>query len=161
MEILIAALVAFLALMHMIYAIQNLLNLEAGHGAVSAVLGQADAPVYARSLMPSVQSPALIWIALLLIIGAQIAAGAILAFGAMQMFAASGDSPADFIAATEWALVGCGIALLLWFGLFLTIGAALFQMWQTPVGQGAMGDAFRNGVFVGIVMLILLFLPTV
>ncbi|HMB40006.1 MAG TPA: DUF2165 family protein [Wenzhouxiangellaceae bacterium] len=59
------------------------------------------------------------------------------------------------------AVIDCGIALLLWFGLFLTIGATLFQMWQTPLGQGAMGNAFRNGMFAGLVMLILLFLPTV
>lgn len=77
------------------------------------------------------------------------------------MFTASAGSPAEFAAAAEWALIGCGIALLLWFGLFLTVGAALFQMWQTQLGQGAMGDAYRNGVFAGMVMLMLLLLPGV
>lgn len=77
------------------------------------------------------------------------------------MFLASGASPADFAAATECALIGSSIALLLWFGLCSTIGAALFQLWQTPLGQGAMGDAFGNGVFTGLVMLTLLFLPAV
>lgn len=161
MEILVASLVAFLALMHMIYAIQNLLNLEPAHGAVAAALGQADAPVYPRSLVPPVRSPLMIWTALVVIIAAQLIAGAALAAGSLQMFLASTGSAADFAAATEWALIGCSVALLIWFGLFLTIGAALFQMWQTPLGQGAMGDAFRNGVFAGMLMLILLFLPTV
>ncbi|HKL50073.1 MAG TPA: DUF2165 family protein [Wenzhouxiangellaceae bacterium] len=161
MEFLIAGLVAFLALMHLAYAIQNVLNPTQAGEAIADVLGQAEAPVYPRSMMPPIRSRVSIWTALILIIALQFAAGAALALGAVQMFIAGGGSPADFAAATEWALIGCGIALLLWFGLFLTIGAALFQMWQTPLGQGAMGDAYRNGTFAGVVMLILLFLPTV
>lgn len=161
MEILVATLVAFLALHSLIYAIQNLLNLEQAYGYVEAVFGQSEAPFYPRSMMPPIRQPALLWAALAFIIAAEFAAGIALAIGAIQMFLASGGSPADFVAATEWALIGCGIALLIWFGLFLTIGAALFQMWQTQLGQGAMGDAFRNGMFAGLVMLILLFLPTI
>lgn len=161
MEILVATLVAFLALHSLIYAVQNLFNLKQAYGYVEAVFGQAEAPFYPRSMMPPIRQPALLWAALAFIIAAEFAAGIALAAGAIQMFLASGGSPADFVAATEWALIGCGIALLIWFGLFLTIGAALFQMWQTQLGQGAMGDAFRNGMFAGLVMLILLFLPTV
>ncbi|MBS3743065.1 MAG: DUF2165 family protein [Wenzhouxiangellaceae bacterium] len=161
MEILVATLVAFLALHSLIYAVQNLFNLKQAYGYVEAVFGQADAPFYPRSMMPPIRQPALLWAALAFIIAAEFAAGIALATGAIQMFLASGGSPADFVAATEWALIGCGIALLIWFGLFLTIGAALFQMWQTQLGQGAMGDAFRNGMFTGLVMLILLILPTV
>lgn len=161
MEVLIAGLVAFLALNHLVYALQNLFNLDQAYSYVEAVFGQAEAPFYPRSMMPPVRSPLVIRSALIVIIAAQLAAGIILALGSIQMFMVSGGSPADFAAATEWALVGCGIALLIWFGLFLTIGAALFQMWQTQLGQGAMGDATRNGVFTGLVMLILLFLPTV
>lgn len=161
MEIIVAALVAFLALMHLAYAMQNVLNLTRAGEAVAIVLGQAEASVYPRSVMPPVRSPVLTWIALIVIIALQFAAGAALALGSVQMLMAGGGSPADFAAATEWGLIGCGIALLLWFGLFLTIGAALFQMWQSPLGQGAMGDATRNGMFAGLVMLILLFLPTV
>ena len=112
-------------------------------------------------MMPPVRSPVLLWTALIMIIAGEFAAGLALAAGAVQMFLAGGGSPADFAAATEWALIGCGIALLIWFGLFLTIGAALFQMWQTQLGEGAMAGAFHSGVFSGLVMLILLFLPTV
>jgi len=161
MEMLVAALVAFLALHHLIYAIQNLFNIAQAYSYVESVFGQAEAPFYPRSMMPAISNPVLLWLALTVIIAAEFAAGLALAAGAVQMLMASGGSPADFAAATEWALIGCGIALLIWFGLFLTIGAALFQMWQTQLGQGAMGDAFRNGMFAGLVMLILLFLPTV
>lgn len=161
MEILVAALVAFLALNHLLYGIQNLFNLEQAYGFVEAAFGQDEAPFYPRSMMPPIRNKVLLWPALIFIIAAEFAAGLALATGAVQMFIAGGGSPADFAAATEWALIGCGIALLLWFGLFMTLGAALFQMWQTQLGQGAMGDAYRNGMFAGLVMLILLFLPTV
>lgn len=161
MEILVAALVAFLALHHLIYAVQNLFNIDQAYSYVEAVFGQAEAPFYPRSMMPPIRQPLLLWVALIVIIAAEFAAGLALGTGAVQMFLASGGSPADFAAATEWALIGCGIALLIWFGLFLTIGAAVFQMWQTQLGQGAMADAYRNGMFAGLVMLILLFLPTI
>ncbi|MEX2500187.1 MAG: DUF2165 family protein [Wenzhouxiangellaceae bacterium] len=161
MEILVTSLVAFLALHHLIYAVQNLFNLEQAYSYVEAVFGQDEAPFYPRSMMPAIRQPVLLWAALIVIIAAEFAAGLALAAGAVQMLMASGASPSDFAAATEWALIGCGIALLIWFGLFMTLGAALFQMWQTQLGQGAMGDAYRNGMFAGLVMLILLFLPTV
>ncbi len=156
MEMILTALVAFLALHHLIFAIQNLFNLEQAYNCVEAVFGQGEAPLYPHSMMPSISSPILLWAALIIIIATEFAAGLALATGAVQMFMAGGGSPADFAAATEWTLIGCGIALLLWFGLFLTIGSALFQMWQTQLGQGAMGDAFRSGMFAGLVMLIVL-----
>ena len=161
MEILIAALVTFLALHHLIFAIQNLFNLQQAYGCVEAVFGQAEAPLYPRSMMPPVRSPVLLWAALIIIIAGEFAAGLALAVGAVEMFLASGGSPADFVAATEWALIGCGIALLVWFGLFLTMATTFFQMWQMQLGEGAMAGAFHSGVFSGLVMLILLFLPTV
>ncbi|MCA1778163.1 MAG: DUF2165 domain-containing protein [Xanthomonadaceae bacterium] len=160
-EIIVATLVAFLALHHLIYAIQNLFNLEQAYNCVEAVFGQREAPLYPRSMMPPVRSPVLLWAALTVIIAAEFAAGLALAVGAVQMFMAGGGSPADFAAATEWAQIGCGITLLIWFGLFLTIASAMFQMWQIELGPGAMQGAFHSGVFSGLVMLILLFLPTV
>ncbi|MDT8449916.1 MAG: DUF2165 family protein [Wenzhouxiangellaceae bacterium] len=161
METILAALVGFLALNHLLYAVQNLFNLKQAYGFVEAVLGQDEAPFYPNSMMPAIRSPTLVGTTLFIIIAAEFAAAGVLAVGAVQMFTAGTGSPADFAAAAEWALIGCGIALLLWFGLFLTVGAALFQMWQTQLGQGAMGDAYRNGVFAGLVMVMLLLLPGV
>ncbi|MDT8322105.1 MAG: DUF2165 family protein [Xanthomonadales bacterium] len=161
MEIIITILVAFLALNHLIYAIQNLFNLKQAHGFVEAVFTQQETPFYPRSIMPPLRSPVLTWAGLFVIIAAETTVGVMLAASAFLMAAAAGTTPANFAAAGEWALIGCGVALLLWFGLFLSIGAALFQMWQTPLGQGAMSDAYRNGVFAALVLLLLLFLPAV
>ena len=155
MERIITAMVALLALNHLLYAIQNLFNLNQAYRFVAAVLSQDERPLYPRSIMPPVRRPVLVWAGLFIIIAAEGAAGLTLAWGALSMFAASGTSAAAFARASEWAILGCGMALAIWFGVFLTLGAALFQMWQTPSGQAAMGDAFRNGVFTGLVLLLM------
>lgn len=155
MESILTLLVAVLALHHLLHGAQNLVNLNPAHQAVAAVLGQAEAPVYPRSIMPPLRHPALAWTALGIIIGLQFAAGALLTRAAWMMGTAQG-SAVEFVAASESAFAGCAVALLLWFGLFLTLGAALFQMWQTGVGEGAMRGAFQNGMFSTVVMLALM-----
>ena len=52
-----------------------------------------------------------------------------------------------------WAIMGCVMALLVWFGLFMVIGGAYFQMWQTPLGAAAQGGAFQYAISSGIVLL--------
>jgi len=154
MEAMLIALVAALALQHLLYAIQNLLNPKQAHGFVQAVFAQDEAPLYPRSMMPALRHPALTWLALIVIIGFELGAGTLLAVGAFKMSGAI-DSPADFVAASEWAILGCGVALVLWFGLFLTIAAALFQMWQMELGEGAMRGAFYSGMFSAVVLVLL------
>jgi predicted small integral membrane protein len=139
-------LVAVLAMMHLAYALQNLMNPAAAHGAVRAVLGQEERPIYGRSLFPPVRHPWLTGLALAAIIALQLAAGIVLGAGAYALATTGHAGPAS---------IGCGLALLLWFGLFLGIGAPLFQMWQTPMGQGAIADAFRNGTLSAVVLFLL------
>ena len=57
MDIIITALVAFLALNHLVYAVQNLVNLKRAYGFVDAVFSQHEAPLYPRSIMPALRSP--------------------------------------------------------------------------------------------------------
>lgn len=156
MQVIVTCLVVLLALHHLIYLMQNLINPKQAFDAMAAVFSQDQAPVYPRSIMPAIRHPVPIGLALVLILAMELAAGLLLAWGAIGMLGAF-DSPGDFAAAGQWAMLGCGVALVLWFGLFLTVGAALFQMWQTQLGQGAMGDAFRSGMFSGLVLLLLQF----
>jgi len=158
MEIVLTALVAALAAHHLVYAAQNLVNLDAARGFVAVVLAQDDAPAYPRSIMPALRHPLLVRAVLTIIIGFEIAAGALLGWGAVQMLG-TGASPAGFAAASEWAILGCGVALVLWFGLFLTIAAALFQMWQMELGEGAMRGAFYSATFTAVVLFLLLMHP--
>ena len=50
-------------------------------------------------------------------------------------------------------MLGCGTALVVWFGLFTAIGGAYFQMWQTELGNAALQGAFQFTASIGIVAL--------
>ncbi|MBT8096335.1 MAG: DUF2165 domain-containing protein, partial [Woeseia sp.] len=53
------------------------------------------------------------------------------------------------------AIAGCGVAILVWFGLFSAIGGAYFQMWQTEAGLNALRDASIFSVQMGVVLMLL------
>ena len=48
---------------------------------------------------------------------------------------------------------GAGTAMVVWFGGFVVIGGALFQMWQTRVGTGSFEGAFIYGATSALVLL--------
>ena len=62
--------------------------------------------------------------------------------GAWDLFAARNGTAKQFHAAKTAGVWAGGIALLTWFGLFVTIGGAFFEMWQTPMGSGSQDHAF-------------------
>ena len=45
------------------------------------------------------------------------------------------------------------MALFVWFGLFMVVGGAYFQMWQTPLGGAAQAGAFQYAMISGLVLL--------
>ncbi|MEQ8206194.1 MAG: DUF2165 family protein, partial [Woeseia sp.] len=70
-----SALAAFVALFCLMYALQNIVNLNAAYGFVAAVLTMSDHAVYSSHFGPAITSPALIWAALIVIIALEIIAG--------------------------------------------------------------------------------------
>ena len=135
--------VALIALLCLFYAGQNIANLDACYGAFAYVLGSADHAVYANSFFPAIESPAIIWCVLIIVVAFEFAAGFFAAKGAWDMFAARKGSAADFNASKANALVGCGLGIIVWLGFFGVFGGALFQMWQTEIGPGSIDDAFQ------------------
>ena len=69
------------------------------------------------------------------------------------MFAARAGSAEEFHAAKTNGVVAAGLALLVWFGFFMTFGAAFFQMWQTELGAGSMEGAFMYAMASAITMM--------
>lgn len=90
----------------------------------------------------NVDDPVVHWIALALVIIGELAIGFFGLKGAWEMFAARNGSVEQFPAAKSAGLWAAGLALLVWFGFFMTFGAAFFQMWQTELGAGSMEGAF-------------------
>lgn len=146
-KILLAASSAFLCLM---YALQNLANLEAARAFVSYVVSMEEHTVYPGHLGPAISSPSLAGLILAVIITLELAAGLLAARGAVTMFLARQGSIRQFDAAKHYALAGTGLAVFLWFGVFGAIGGAYFQMWQTEAGANSLQGAFQYAVLNAI-----------
>lgn len=147
------ALVASIALLCLLYAAQNLANLTAAHGFVSAAVGMENHVVYPASFGPAITSPLLAWVILAVIIAGELAAGVVSAWGAGRLWKVRRADAATFDSAKSLAIVGAGIALLVWFGLFTAVGGAYFQMWQTELGAASLAGSFQYLASIGIVLL--------
>ena len=75
--------------------------------------------------------------------------------GALDMFGKISAPAAEFNASKKFAVLGCCLALFVWFCGFQVIGAALFQMWQSPVGGPSFEGAY---MYHGASAFVLLFL---
>jgi predicted small integral membrane protein len=135
--------VAFISLLCLFYAGQNIANLDACYQAFAYVLGRVDHQVYPDSIFPAVQNPALIWLTLILVVALEFAAGLLAAKGVWDLWGARKAPAETFNSAKTYALVGCGMGIVVWLGLFTVFGGGLFQMWQTEIGKSSMEDAFK------------------
>ena len=137
------------------YAIQNIVNLQAAHGFVVYVASMADHTAYPAHFGPPVTGSFLTWTMLFVIIALEMAAGLFAAKGAYDLFNARNGSADEFNAAKSYALVGCGVAMLVWFGLFSAIAGPYFQMWQTEAGLNALRDSSLFSIQNGVVLIVL------
>lgn len=137
------------------YAIQNIVNLQAAHGFVVYVASMVDHTAYPAHFGPPVTGSFLTWTMLFVIIALEMAAGLFAAKGTYDLVNARNSSADEFNAAKSYALVGCGIAILVWFGLFSAIAGPYFQMWQTEAGLNALRDASLFAILNGIVLIVL------
>lgn len=146
--------VAFISLLCLFYAAQNVANLDACYQVFAYVLGAVDHEVYPDSFFPAIQSPALIWLVLVVVVALEFTAGLLAAKGAWDLWGARKAPAADFNEAKTYALAGCGVGIVVWLGLFGVLGGALLQMWQTEIGGGSMEDAFQFFVACALIFLI-------
>ena len=148
-------LVVFVGLQGWFYVAGNLANWEAANAAVGYVLSMQGNEVYANAIFPAITSPALVTMVLLLIISGEFLVGALSLKGAWNLWQARAASADEFNAAKTTAILGAGMALLVWFGGFIVIGGALFQMWQSQIGVGSFNGAFIYAASSGLVLLFL------
>jgi predicted small integral membrane protein len=146
-------LIAFVALFCLFYATQNMVNLDAAYHFVSAVLSMEGHEAYPVSFGAAINSPALIWAALTAIIALEYLAGLLAAKGAWDLWSARQEPAAEFNASKKFAILGCGMSLVLWYGFFSVMGGAYFQMWQTPLGGGSLQNSLDFVAVNGVIML--------
>lgn len=149
------SLAAFAAFFCLMYGLQNLANLDAAYGFVALMAGMEGHAAYPDHLGPAVQAPSLIWTMLALIIALEFAAGALAAKGAFDLWQVRNAPAPEFNTGKRFALLGTGLAVVLWFGIFSAVGGAYFQMWQTEAGSGALEGAFWYSMQNGLVWLML------
>ena len=75
--------------------------------------------------------------------------------GTLDLWKARKASAEDFSNAKSFAIPGCGLAVIIWYGIFSAIGGAYFQMWQTEVGKGVWEGAFMYSMQSGLILLII------
>ena len=146
-------LVLLIGLHALFYAMQNLANLSAAQGALLYVMSGSDHEVYGNTIFFNLDNPALAWAALGLVLAGELAIAFFGIKGAFDLFRARNGSSEEFHAAKQAGVIAAGLALLVWFGFFMTFGAAFFQMWQTQVGTGSMEGAFMYAVASVVTML--------
>ena len=130
-----------ISLFCLFYAVQNLMNLQAAHGFVGLMASMADHVAYPNHFGPAITSSALVWIMLFIIIAGELLAGLLAARGALSMWGARNADADTFNASKTLAYAACGVAILVWFGIFSAFGGAYFQMWQTAAGEGPLMHA--------------------
>lgn len=145
----------FASLFCLMYALQNLVNLQAAYGFVAAMAGMEGHAAYPNHFGPAINSPALIWIMLWIIIGLELLAGLLSAKGAFDMWRARRTKAEQFNTAKKYALAGTGVGVIIWFGIFSAVGGAYFQMWQTEIGNSVLRDAFGFAVMQGLIFLVI------
>lgn len=148
-------LVLCVGLQALVYAIQNVVNLDAAFGAVAYVFSMADHVVYPDHIGPPVTWAPLVWLALCLIIASETLVGLLCFKGAVDMWRARHEAVAQFVRAKTAAILGCGLAMVVWIGFFMALGGAWFQMWQTEVGAGSLEGAFMYSVSSAVVLIFL------
>lgn len=146
-------LVLMIGLHALIYGLQNLANIDAAHAAFGYVMSNLGHEVYPNSLFFSVTSPWVHWCALGVVVACEFAIGFFGIKGAWDMFKARNESSEAFHKAKANGVLAAGMALLVWFGFFMTFGAAFFQMWQTEAGKGSMEGAFMYAMASVVTMM--------
>ena len=135
------------------YAIHNVVNLDEAYGFVQYVVGMENNEVYPSAMGPAFHSPFLIWMMLAIIILGESGAGLLAAKGAWDLWSTRKAPAAEFNAAKTYAVLGCGMAIVVWFGLFVVVGGAYFQMWQHELGAASLEGSFQAFGASGIVLL--------
>lgn len=149
-------LVTFVGLQGWFYVAGNLANWSSGVGAVAYVLSMEGHEVYGTPIFPPITSPAIVTVAFLIIVFGEFLVGALSLKGAWDLWQARNAEAETFNSSKTFAVLGAGMALVVWFGGFVVVGGALFQMWQTQIGTGSFEGAFIYAVTSGIVLLFLI-----
>jgi len=140
-------------------ALQNIANIDEAKGALAYVISGTDQQVYPHTLFFRSDAPGLHWAGLIIILIGEFAVAFFGFKGAWDLFAARNASAKQFQNAKSAGLYAGALALLVWFGLFIAVGANFFQMWQTPMGSNSQEHAFQFATASSLTILFVYLTP--
>lgn len=146
-------LVIFVGLTGFFFVAGNIANWNAGLELVGYVLSMEGHEIYNSHIFPPVTNSVMVTIAYLIILTGEFLVGALSLKGAWDLWSARYGSAETFNSSKTNAILGTGMAMVVWFGGFIVIGGVLLQMWQTKIGAGSFHDAFIFAVIGGLVLL--------
>lgn len=97
----------------------------------------------------------LVMLGFLFIAGGKLAGGVLCLVGAWQMWLARRASGEVFDGAKRFAVVGCAVLLVLFFGGFMYLANQFFMGWRTELGEASATGAFQLGTSVALILLFL------
>jgi predicted small integral membrane protein len=147
-------LVVFVGLQGILYVAGNSANWNTGLDTVAYVLSMEGHEIYGSHIFPPITNQVLVTITFLMILMGELLVGVLSLKGAWDLWEMRKENAHDFNASKTYALLGAGMAMIVWFGGFIVIGGALFQMWQTQIGASSFRDAFVFAATGGFVFLI-------
>ncbi len=145
------ALIMLVGLWGLISGLGNLAMTDSGFIATAEVVG-ADG----RSGVVDwqrIESPPLIWAAWALLPLGKLAIALLCFYGAWRMWLSRRAPGDEFNAAKAVALLGCGIAIAMLFGIFMVVADTYFRFWLTESSSRVMPIAFRYVCSIGIIAL--------
>ena len=146
-------LIVFVGLTGLLFVAGNIANWNAGLKVVHYVLSMEGHEVYGSHIFPPVTNSVLVTMAYLLILTGESLVGVLSLKGAWDLWSVRKGSADTFNASKTYAILGTGMAMVVWFGGFIVIGGVLFQMWQTKIGAGSFADAFVFAASGGLILL--------
>lgn len=149
------ALTLSVGLLVLFYVLHNIVNWDAATGAVGYVLSQEGHQAYPDSIAPAITSRTVHAIVTAIICACELTAAVLALIGAGRLWSARSSDAGAFAAAKRFAVLGAGMAALVWFLLFAVFGGALYQMWQTQAGAASLQGAWQ---FSGLSFLTLIYL---
>lgn len=145
----------FVAVFCGVYALQNIMNLPAGHGFVGLMTSMEGHVAYPNSIGPPITNPTLVWVMFWIIILGELTAAALALKGAWDLFRVRSADAATFNDMKTYALAAPLVGMLVWFGVFGAVGGAYFQMWQTEAGEGPFTHAGMFSIQMAALFLVI------
>ncbi|MEM7359997.1 MAG: DUF2165 family protein [Pseudomonadota bacterium] len=138
-------------------ATENIMDWNGTMSAVGAASSMATFDGGAES-WKATSNAAVIWMGALIIVAGKLGAAVFCGRGALSMWQHRNAEAEAFHASKYFALVGCGIAMLMLWGGFIVIGETWFEMWRSDLLRDlSLQSAFRYG---GMITLIALFVAS-